>query len=86
MNPIFVDTAFLVALINPRDQLRDKALMLRKEIGARQMIVTQNVFVEALNYFAEFKGHTKQTACLVIEKLLLDPDVGVTDQTSDSLS
>lgn len=83
MMSIFVDTAYLVALINPRDQLREKALLLRKEIGTRRLIVTQNVLVEALNYFAEFKGHTKETACSVIEKLLLDPDVEITDQTSD---
>ncbi|HXH70687.1 MAG TPA: hypothetical protein VNI60_10200 [Pyrinomonadaceae bacterium] len=43
MNPLFTDTAYLVALINPRDQLREKALRARKEVGNRKLVVSETV-------------------------------------------
>ena len=82
MKPLFTDTAYLVALINPRDQLREKALQVREEFGDRTLIVTQTVLVETLNYFAEFRQDIKQTAYLVVERLLVNPDVEVIEQTS----
>lgn len=83
MTPIFIDTAYLVAIISSHDQLREKALALRNEIDTRKLVVTQNVLVETLNYFAEYKTFTKRAACDVIENLLLDADVMVVDQTSE---
>lgn len=55
MKHLFVDTAYLVALVNPRDQLRAKALTVRKQIASDRLVVTESVLVETLNYFAEFR-------------------------------
>ncbi len=82
MNLIFTDSAYLIALINPRDQLRRKALQARDNIGDRKLVVTQTVLVETLNYFAEFRQDFKQAAYLVVERLLVNPDVEIVEQTS----
>jgi hypothetical protein len=49
---LFIDSAYLVALIHPRDQLRAKALGVRAKIVAERLLVTESVLVETLNYFA----------------------------------
>lgn len=83
MTPIFVDTAYLVALISPRDQLRENVLRIRNEFGDRRLVVTQSILVETLNYFAEFRRDLKQSAYRVVEKFLINPDIEVIEQTSD---
>lgn len=82
MSRLFVDTAYLVALINPRDQLRTKALAVRAEFKSRRLLVTESVLVETLNYFAEFRQDLKLTAHRVVERLLLNPDVEVVEQST----
>lgn len=82
MSRLFVDTAYLVAVINPRDELREKALRIRNEIGDRKLVVAQTILVETLNYFAEFRQDLKQAAFLVVEKFLVNPDIEVVQQTS----
>lgn len=83
MKPIFADTGYLVALINPRDQLRNKALLARERFISRRLIVTQTVLLETLNYFAEFRSDLKQTAFQVVELFLLNPEIEVVEQTTD---
>ena len=82
MNPLFIDTGYLVALINPRDQLRKKALKVRDQINDKKLVVSETVLLETLNYFAEFKKELKQAAFSVVERLLVNPDIEVVEQTS----
>jgi len=82
MNRLFLDTVYLVALINPRDHLREKALEVRETYINDKLVVTQSVLVETLNYFAEFRKDLKQAAFLTTERLLVNPDVEVVEQTS----
>jgi predicted nucleic acid-binding protein len=82
MSLIFIDTAYLVALVNPRDQLRGRALEVRQQIVSERLLVTESVLVETLNYFAEFRRDVKSSAYLVVEKFLLNPEVEVVEQTT----
>ena len=79
---LFIDSAYLVALIHPRDQLRATALEIRAKIAAERLLVTESVLVETLNYFAEFRRDVKSTAYLVVERFLLNPEVEIVEQTT----
>lgn len=82
MSLVFIDTAYLVALVNPRDQLRQRALEVRQLVAGERLLVTESVLVETLNYFAEFRRDVKSSAYLVVEKFLLNPEVEVVEQTT----
>jgi predicted nucleic acid-binding protein len=53
MSEVFVDTAFCVALVNPRDSARELALGLAKKFAAMRpnLITTDAVLIEIGNYF-----------------------------------
>ena len=62
MTPVFADTAFLVALINPHDQLRQQAHDALKIIGKNELITTDAVLTEVLNFYAERGSYLRQQA------------------------
>ncbi len=51
---VFVDTAFLVALLDPRDALNTKAVKLAKKLALERtrMLTSDAVILELANYFA----------------------------------
>jgi uncharacterized protein len=51
---ILVDTAYLVALLDPRDNLNERAVALAKTLAEQcvEMITTDAVLLEFANYFA----------------------------------
>jgi predicted nucleic acid-binding protein len=54
VKPVFVDTNFLIALLNPMDQAADDASRLAeslREAGA-ELVTTDAVLIELANYFA----------------------------------
>ena len=58
---IFVDTSFLIALMNPRDRLHDRARRWTTVV-AESMIVTENVLWEAVNAFSTLPERPKPKA------------------------
>jgi predicted nucleic acid-binding protein len=53
MKTVFLDTAFLVALINPNDQLSPQALAALEELDGTESMTTDAVLTEVLNFYAE---------------------------------
>ena len=54
MNMVFVDTLYFVALFNPRDQWHERAVAASKLIAKTELITTEEVLVELLNFFSEY--------------------------------
>lgn len=48
---IFIDTGHLVALLNPRDALHDRASAWSGFLRGRRLLVTEYVVIEAVNFF-----------------------------------
>ncbi len=71
---IFVDTLFLVALINKRDQYHQKALALAQQFENYPLITTDAIFLEVGNALS---SHYKNEAVELIEKFLVSDDVEV---------
>ena len=54
MRETFVDTLYLAASLNPKDQWHESALTARANLGNVHLITTETILHEFLNFFAEF--------------------------------
>ena len=90
MNPVnraaFVDTAFFVGLIDPRDAYADQAHAVADNFGAIQipLVTTTAVLIEVGNYFAR-SPHRAQ-AIKVIESVRASPMWEVVELTHDLIA
>jgi len=73
-NRIFVDTAFVIALINQRDQYHQQASELADRFGGYSLLTTDAVLLEIGNALA--RGY-KQEAIEVIEQFLASDEVEI---------
>lgn len=76
--PSFIDTAFVVALINQRDQYHQQASELSTRIEGEPLLITDAVLLEIGNALA--RTH-KREAIQVIERFLAAPEVEVVSLT-----
>lgn len=88
MNAVFADTGFWIALLNPIDELHEKALALSKTIVARgQAVMTSEmVFTDLLNHFAKFSPTQRRAAITLIEQMTQHPQLVIAPQTSEQFS
>ena len=83
MKIIFVDTHYLIAIINRLDQWHQSAISAVGKLGKAKLVVTESVLVQTLNYFAEFRPEAKQHAAETIESFSANVNVEVIEQTSE---
>jgi len=50
---IFADTSYWMALVNPRDQIHQKALSVSRQLSSESLLTTEMVLVEVLNSFSD---------------------------------
>jgi uncharacterized protein len=77
-NRIFIDTLFVIALINRRDQYHQQALDLAEQFEGDPLLVTDAVLLEIGNALA--RGY-KQEAVEIIEQFLAAEEVEVVHLT-----
>ena len=53
MRRIFADTSYWMALVNPRDQIHQKALSVSRQLSSESLLTTEMVLVEVLNSFSD---------------------------------
>ncbi|HEV7669508.1 MAG TPA: PIN domain-containing protein [Thermoanaerobaculia bacterium] len=71
---LFVDTSFVIALINKRDRNHEQATRLAAEYGSRRLLTTDAILLEIGNALAR---SFKPQAVEVIEHFLTSADVEV---------
>ena len=76
----FIDTLFVIALINQRDQYHERAVELAAAYQGRRFVVTDGVLLEIGNALAR---KYRQQAVEVIEDFLSSEDVDVVRLTPD---
>ncbi|RME40592.1 MAG: PIN domain-containing protein [Caldilineae bacterium] len=74
LKPIFVDTSFVIALINQRDQYHPLAVLLANEFENHPLLTSEVVLLEIGNALAR---KYKQEAITVIEAFLHAEDVTI---------
>jgi predicted nucleic acid-binding protein len=86
MKPVFIDTHYLVASINPLDQWHQRALEIENELIGTGLVTTEGVLVETLNYFCSLGTHARLKVARVVHRLLEREDVEVIPQTEETFS
>lgn len=76
MTPLFVDSAYGIALINERDRYHVQAKRLARLYRDRALIISEGVLLEIGNALA---GRFRLKAAQVIEQMLGSSQVGVVD-------
>jgi uncharacterized protein len=79
-NRIFIDTLFVIALINRRDQYHQQALDLSEQFEGHPLLVTDAVLLEIGNALAR---SYKQEAVEIIARFLAAEEVDVVHLTPD---
>nr|WP_085953329.1 PIN domain-containing protein [Calothrix sp. PCC 6303] len=80
INKIFVDTLFVVALINQRDQYYQRASELADRLEAHPLITTDSVLLEIGNALAR---NYKNEAVEIIEHFLISDDIEIVQLTPE---
>ena len=77
MKTVFADTLYWVTGLNPRDQWHDVLLAAELALGDFQLVTTETVLIEVLNYYCEHTTHLRQASAQLVRKILANPEIEV---------
>jgi uncharacterized protein len=80
---IFVDTAYLVARIDRRDQWRSRAIELTNQISGMRLVTTELVLAEVLNYFSSYRAEVRQEVSNIVRSILNGSEIEIIWQTQE---
>ena len=81
MRRVFADTFYWIALINPRDQSHQDAIALSKALQPFQIVTTEDVLSEFLNYYGNRGTHLRRAAARLARQITADPKIQVLHQS-----
>lgn len=84
MRVAFVDTLYLVALFNPRDQWHKRAIEAAALVSEANLITTEDVLVELLNFFSEYGEKSRRGAVAHVEGILSGANIEVMQQSHET--
>jgi predicted nucleic acid-binding protein len=79
---VFADTGYWIAVINPQDDLHDKALQVSASLGPHLIVTTETVLSEVAAYFSDKGSRLRQGAVDLIRSIRANPNSRVIPQTS----
>lgn len=82
MRFIFADTAYWVALTNPRDALHRQAIKIPESLGEYRVITSEMVLVELLNVVSGHGSHLRRSATGLVQRIIDDPYIELVPQTT----
>jgi predicted nucleic acid-binding protein len=80
---VFADTGYWVALINPNDNLHDKAVQLSKDLYPCYIVTSEVVLTEVLNDFSKRGEYFRDLAIELIRDLRSNPNIRIVAQSSE---
>ena len=81
MKEIFADSGYWVAMYDLRDGLHRKALQVTEELGECQIVTSEMVLVEFLNYVSKGGEPVRRRAADAERSLRANPDVYIEPQS-----
>jgi predicted nucleic acid-binding protein len=81
MRSVFADTGYWIALVNPNDELHDKALAAGGQLGPCKIVTSDMVLTELLNAFADKGLDARKIAFEAVEAIRDDARIEVVPQT-----
>lgn len=83
MRTIFVDTAYWVARSNRRDQWHQQAREVSSQLRNAQLLTTELILVEYLNYFCEYGSEMRDRSTATVQNILEDLKVQTVWQSQE---
>lgn len=77
MRKVFADTSYWIATLDNTDQWFESAIALHPKLTNVEIITTETVLIEVLNYFSEFRADIKEFVSSYVEEILKDEDTTV---------
>lgn len=77
MKTVFADTIYWVASLNPRDQWYEAVLRAESALGDFQIVTTESVLIEVLNFYVEYKQFLRQSAAHLVRNALDNFDIEI---------
>lgn len=84
MKAVFADASYWVAIANPRDEWADAAERAAADIGDAQIVTTQEVLTEFLNYYCAYGRRVRATAAAIVAECFEAWNVTVIPQSDAS--
>jgi predicted nucleic acid-binding protein len=81
MQKVFADTSYWIALINPRDNLHQRAKDVSSQLLDWRMVTSDMVLTEVLNAFANYGAQARETASAHVNSIMSHASVEVVPQT-----
>jgi predicted nucleic acid-binding protein len=81
MKKVFADTGYWIALLNPKDNLHQKARQLSINLISTPIVTSDIVFTELLNAFSGKGQSYRQKAVRFIKHAFVNPEIEVILQT-----
>ena len=83
MNPLFADTGYWIALLDPNDSLNSKAIELSRVHSGRTVITSEMVLTEVLNHFSKHGNFLRQASSSLVNALIQNPSIIIEAQTPE---
>ncbi len=77
MKKIFADTGYWITLLNPEDDLHQKARQIAISSSSTQIVTSQMIFIELLNAFSGKGNSYRKKAVRFIQHSLINPEIEV---------
>jgi len=80
---VFADTSYWIALLNPRDELHEKALAVSQGNSFDEIVTSEMVLTEFLNSFSDRGSRLRQAAAKAVDVLRSNRTVLVRSQVHE---
>ncbi len=81
MKKVFADADYLIALLNPNEQLHTKAKAVSRTLGPARIVTSEMALAEVMAFYADSGPDLRDAAASVALKLASDPNTTVVPQT-----
>lgn len=75
MKKVFADTSYWVSFLDESDQWTEIAAKAFEKIGNSEIVTTELILIEVLNYFSDYRANIKEFVAESIESLFTDETV-----------
>src|SRR3989442_14969625 len=86
MKSVFADADYWIALLNPREELHERAKRVSARVGPARVITSEMVLAEVLNFLGSRGEVIRATVCEAIRRLRENPNVTIVPQTSTQIA
>ena len=82
---VFADTSYWIALTDKTDMLHSAAQSAFLEIGDAQILTTEAVVIEVVNFFSQSGDWMRQKANLFVRQMIVSPEIIVLPSSREML-